>query len=91
MVASVYEAETKAVEWATSCALGLNWNKLSFSSNANMVVKEINSSKDPVGWFTRDSVLHVRSLLLVNDWNLVWNARVFNKFADFFDKISFGW
>lgn len=86
-VFSMHEAKIKVIEWAASCAIGKSWNMLSFSSNAQIAVNEINSSLDPLGWHTRNPVLCIRYFLLSNGLELVWNVRASNKFADSLEKL----
>lgn len=47
-----------------------------------MAVNQINSSKDPEGWHTRQAVLFAQSTLLERGWVLCWNARTSSKFVD---------
>lgn len=79
---SAYEAEMKTVEWAVTSAARKPWNKLMFSSSALTVVNEMKSSNDPNGWYMKESVFSIRAMLNSKGWELYWNARSSNFFAD---------
>lgn len=85
-LSSAYEAKVKALEWATCIAGKMQWRNFSFSSNAKGVVNEINSSKIPLSWFTRKAVMLICKTLFDKGWNLCWNERSTNFFADFVAK-----
>lgn len=70
-LSSAYEAKMKSIEWAMSFASSKPWNNLSFSLDSLAVVKEIKSSQDPSGWFTKDFILCIRSLLSSKCWNFL--------------------
>lgn len=58
----------------------------SFSSDALEVVNEIKSTYDPLGWFSRDSILCSKALFLLKGWELSWEARTTSQFADYIAK-----
>lgn len=53
-----------------------------------MVVNEIVSPMDPMGWHTRDSILSIRSFLVCNGWDLFWHGRGSNTFTDCLAKLA---
>lgn len=76
----------KSIEWAMNFAASKPWNKLSFSSDALDVINEIKSLKDPSGQHTRDFFLCIRLVLRSKGYDLTWNARSLNMFADLLAK-----
>lgn len=87
-LSSALEAEMKAIEWAIRSVCDNPGRNFCFSSDALVAVNEINSLKDPTGWYTREAVLFVRSILAEKEWKLCWNARTSNKFADYVAKMA---
>lgn len=64
------------------------WRNCCFSLDAQVVVNDITSSKEPLGWFTRDAILYARSTLAEKGWSICWNDRNANKFADYMAKLA---
>ena len=85
---SPMEAELKALSWALESVVSMSWRNLIWSSDAQFMVKEINSNSDPCEWNTRYMVLSCRELLSSNGWILGWNARDSNQLADIAAKFS---
>lgn len=85
-VSSAYEAEMKSLEWAINAVAKKPWKNLSFSLDALEVVNWVKSSREPLGWFSRDSIMSTRAIILSKRWELCWEARESNRFADFIAK-----
>ena len=85
---SSLEAEMKAFAWALEMAQSMAWHKIIWSSDAQAMVKEINSNKDPLDWHTRYLTLFCRQILQSKAWILVWNERGSNQLADRAAKIT---
>lgn len=85
---SAYEAKMKTIEWAVTLAAIKPWNKLIFSSDAMVAVNKIKSSKIPSRWHTKESVICIRVILISKGWELTWNARSSNLFADSLAKMT---
>lgn len=79
------EAEILAILLATEEAEALGWNKIIWSTDSANSAKEINSSKDPDGWNTRDNILHIKARFAIFNWQIRWNHRSSN-FLD--DKVA---
>lgn len=59
-----------------------------FSSDALVVVNDINSSKDPTVWSTREVILKARHTFVEKEWKLSWNGKISNRFTDFVEKLA---
>lgn len=86
LVSSAYEAEMKYLDWAVNAAAKKPWRNLIFSSDALEVVNEVKSSREPLGWFSRDSIMCIRDIIFSKGWELCWETRNSNRFADFIAK-----
>lgn len=80
---SALDAKLKSLEWAVTFVSIRQWKYLCFSTDALEVMNDINSARDPLGWFSKDSILCIRALLSSFGWGISWNAKSSNKFADF--------
>lgn len=65
----------------------MNWHNLSFSSDAQNVVKEI-MCKGPCGWHTRNRVLEIKRTLAAKEWCMNWKTRTSNILAHALAKKS---
>lgn len=81
---STLEAEVKVVEWGQL----LRGRNLVFSSDALMVVEEINSNDRPKGWFTSEGITNTHNILTNNNWKLLWNRQTSLKFTDELAKLA---
>lgn len=63
-LSSALEVEIRAIKWAIRCADNDQWRNFCFSSDAQVAVNDINSSKELLGWSTKDAILYARSTLV---------------------------
>lgn len=75
-VRNVEAAELKALVWAMAYAVGKDWHRVEWRSDAKSVVKQALSLSEPLGWETRNNYLTLRKYLQNPDWSLAWVTRI---------------
>lgn len=86
--ASPFDAEVKALEWASDVAEMGSWRKVVWSMDAKLIVDEMLSSEEPNGWETRLDLLNIKERFQNREWILCWHPRNTNVVADAAAKFS---
>lgn len=81
-----FDAEFKVLEWASGLIEEKGWGNIMWSSDALMVVKEINAKNSPNDWSASNDLLVIRCRFETNKWRMSWNARTSNILADLIAK-----
>lgn len=79
---SAQVAKIEASFWASKLMVELNWENLDWECDAKEVVNEIAGNEDLCCWYTRYTILAIRSSFLRKSGELKWHSRCSNQLAD---------